>query len=40
MGGPVAVQAGVQKTNKPFAVKLSYTTLGQCAAAVIRRWDA
>jgi 3-oxoacyl-[acyl-carrier-protein] synthase II len=24
---------------KPYALKVSYTDLGQCAAAVIKRWE-
>jgi 3-oxoacyl-[acyl-carrier-protein] synthase II len=37
---PIAVHAGGPRTvTKPFVVKVSYTTLGQCAAAVVRKWD-
>lgn len=37
---PVAVHAGAPRpVAKPFAVKVSYTTLGQCAAAVVRKWE-
>jgi 3-oxoacyl-[acyl-carrier-protein] synthase II len=37
---PVAVHTGAPRAvTKPYAVKLSYTDLGQCAAVVIRRWS-
>lgn len=36
---PVAVSPEPRPVTKPFAVKLSYTDMGQCAAAVVRRWD-
>jgi 3-oxoacyl-[acyl-carrier-protein] synthase II len=37
---PVSVHTGPPRAvAKPYALKLSYTDWGQCAAAVIRRWD-
>lgn len=37
---PVAVLAGEARPfAKPYALKVAYTDLGQCAAAVIRRWE-
>jgi 3-oxoacyl-[acyl-carrier-protein] synthase II len=37
---PVAVHTGEpRRTTRPFAVKVSYTDLGQCAAVVVRRWE-
>jgi 3-oxoacyl-[acyl-carrier-protein] synthase II len=37
---PVAVHAGAPRpVAKPYAVKVGYTDLGQCAAMVIRRWE-
>jgi 3-oxoacyl-[acyl-carrier-protein] synthase II len=37
---PVAVHTGApRRVSKPFAVKVSYTDLGQCAAVVVRRWE-
>jgi 3-oxoacyl-[acyl-carrier-protein] synthase II len=39
-GCPIAVHTGApRRVTKPFAVKVSTTDLGQCAAVVIRRWD-
>jgi 3-oxoacyl-[acyl-carrier-protein] synthase II len=36
---PVAVHAGAPKTvTKPYVVKVTYTDLGQCAAAVVKKW--
>jgi 3-oxoacyl-[acyl-carrier-protein] synthase II len=36
---PVAVHTGAPRpVTKPYAVKLSYTELGQCAAVVVRKW--
>jgi 3-oxoacyl-[acyl-carrier-protein] synthase II len=36
---PVIVYTGAPRPiTKPYAVKLSYTELGQCAAVVIRKW--
>ena len=38
---PVAVHTGAPRpVAKPYAVKVSYTNLGQCAAAVVRKWDS
>ena len=34
----INVQKGVGKVTKPYAVKISYTDMGQCAVAVIKRW--
>ena len=37
---PVRVHTGAPRpVTKPFAVKLSYTNMGQCAAVVIKRWE-
>jgi 3-oxoacyl-[acyl-carrier-protein] synthase II len=37
---PVRVHTGGPRSiSKPFALKVSYTNLGQCAAAVVRKWD-
>jgi 3-oxoacyl-[acyl-carrier-protein] synthase II len=37
---PVAIHAGAPRpVTKPYAVKVGYTDLGQCAAMVIRRWE-
>lgn len=37
---PVRVHAGSPRpVTKPYAVKIGYTDLGQCAAAVIKKWD-
>jgi 3-oxoacyl-[acyl-carrier-protein] synthase II len=37
---PVRVHSGPPRTvTKPYAVKLSYTDLGQCSAVVVKRWD-
>lgn len=39
-GCPIAVHTGApRRVTKPFAVKVSTTDLGQCAAVVVRRWD-
>jgi len=36
---PVAVHTGAPRpVTKPYAVKLNYTDLGQCAAVVIKKW--
>lgn len=35
---PVAVQKSARPVAKPFALKVSYTDLGQCAAVVCRKW--
>jgi 3-oxoacyl-[acyl-carrier-protein] synthase II len=38
---PIAVHTGAPRpVTKPYAVKVSYTNLGQCAAAVVRKWEA
>ena len=38
---PIAVHTGAPRpVTKPYAVKVSYTNLGQCAAAVVKKWDA
>jgi 3-oxoacyl-[acyl-carrier-protein] synthase II len=38
---PVAVHAGAPRpVTKPYAVKVSYTRVGQCAAAVVKRWES
>jgi 3-oxoacyl-[acyl-carrier-protein] synthase II len=37
---PVRVHTGGPRpVTKPYAVKISYTDLGQCAAAVVKKWD-
>jgi 3-oxoacyl-[acyl-carrier-protein] synthase II len=37
---PVRVHVGQpRRVAKPWAVKVAYTDMGQCAAAVIRKWD-
>jgi 3-oxoacyl-[acyl-carrier-protein] synthase II len=39
-GCPIAVHTGAPRpVTKPYAVKVSATDLGQCAAVVVRRWD-
>jgi 3-oxoacyl-[acyl-carrier-protein] synthase II len=38
---PVAVYTGAPRAvTKPYVVKVSYTALGQCSAAVVRRWES
>ena len=38
---PVAVHTGAPRAiTKPYAVKVSYTNLGQCAVAVVKKWDS
>lgn len=38
---PIAVHTGPpRRVAKPFVLKVSYTALGQCAAAVVKRWDS
>ena len=38
---PIAVHTGSPRTvTKPYAVKLSFTDLGQCAVAVVKRWGS
>jgi 3-oxoacyl-[acyl-carrier-protein] synthase II len=37
---PVAVHTGSPRpVTKPYAVKLSYTDLGQCSAVVVKKWQ-
>ncbi len=37
---PVAVHTGAPRAvTKPYAVKVSYTNLGQCAVAVVKKWE-
>jgi 3-oxoacyl-[acyl-carrier-protein] synthase II len=37
---PIRVHTGPpRKVARPYAVKLSYTDLGQCSAVVVKRWD-
>jgi len=37
---PVAVHTGAPRpVVKPYAVKLSYTDLGQCSAVVVKKWS-
>jgi 3-oxoacyl-[acyl-carrier-protein] synthase II len=37
---PVAVHTGPPRpVSRPYAVKLSYTDLGQCAAVVVKKWE-
>lgn len=36
---PVAVVREPRPITKPYFLKLSLTDLGQCAAAVLRRWE-
>jgi 3-oxoacyl-[acyl-carrier-protein] synthase II len=37
---PIAVHTGdPRRVTRPFAVKVAYTDLGQCAALVVRQWD-
>ena len=39
-GCPIAVHTGApRKVTKPYAVKTSYTDLGQCAVAVVKKWE-
>ncbi len=38
---PIAVHTGPPRpVTKPYAVKLSYTELGQCSAVVVRKWES
>jgi len=40
-GCPIAVYTGAPRNvTKPYAVKTSYTDLAQCAAAVVKKWEA
>jgi 3-oxoacyl-[acyl-carrier-protein] synthase II len=36
---PVQVLREPRKTTKPYALKLSTTDLGQCAAVIVRKWE-
>ena len=37
---PVTVAAGAPRpVTKPYALKLAFTEMGQCAAVVIRKWE-
>jgi 3-oxoacyl-[acyl-carrier-protein] synthase II len=37
---PIAVHTGAPRpVTKPYAVKVSYTDLGQCSAIVVRKWE-
>jgi 3-oxoacyl-[acyl-carrier-protein] synthase II len=37
---PVAVYTGAPRPiSKPYAIKLSYTELGQCTAIVVKKWQ-
>src|SRR5262249_25650864 len=37
---PVAVHTGAPRpVGKPYALKVGYTHMGQCAAVVIRKWE-
>ena len=37
---PIYVHVGKPlPLDKPYAVKISYTNMGQCAAVVIKRWN-
>jgi 3-oxoacyl-[acyl-carrier-protein] synthase II len=39
-GCPISVHTGSpRKVTKPYAVKVTYTDLGQCAACVVRKWE-
>ncbi len=36
----ITVHAGAARSiNKPYVLKVSYTPLGQCAAAVVKKWE-
>jgi 3-oxoacyl-[acyl-carrier-protein] synthase II len=38
---PVTVHTGAPRAIKtPYVLKVSYTNLGQCAAAVVKKWDS
>jgi 3-oxoacyl-[acyl-carrier-protein] synthase II len=40
-GCPVSVHTGAPRpVTKPYAVKTSYTDLGQCAVAVVKKWES
>ena len=37
---PVTVHTGAPRpVRKPYAIKVGFTQMGQCAAAVVRRWE-
>ena len=36
----IRVNTEARPVTKPYAVKINATTMGQCAAAVVRRWDS
>jgi 3-oxoacyl-[acyl-carrier-protein] synthase II len=36
---PITVNTVPLAVTKPYALKLSHTDLGQCAAAVVKRWE-
>jgi 3-oxoacyl-[acyl-carrier-protein] synthase II len=36
---PVAVVGGPRPLRKPYVVKTGFTEMGQCAAAVLRKWE-
>ena len=36
---PVAVLRQPKPVTKPYVVKVSLTDAGQCAAAVVKKWD-
>lgn len=37
---PIAVHTGAPRaTAKPYVLKVSYTSLGQCAVAVVKKWE-
>ena len=37
---PVAVHTGAPRpVTRPYALKVGFTPMGQCAAVVVRRWE-
>jgi 3-oxoacyl-[acyl-carrier-protein] synthase II len=36
---PIRVLTAPREVRKPFVLKVGFTPMGQCAAAVVRRWD-
>ncbi|HJZ54581.1 MAG TPA: hypothetical protein VKE74_06460, partial [Gemmataceae bacterium] len=37
---PITVHTGPPRpVTRPYAIKIAYTDLGQCAVLVIRRWE-
>ena len=37
---PIRVHTGAPRpVTKPYAVKVAYTNLGQCAALVVKKWQ-